>query len=140
MSDSIKFTHGENGQIESFVGNTTLSDIWLLAGLKTTANYSSVAGYEQGLQYPTDEEGLKVAIDKSYELISTLADASKAIATILTHVDPAEIPHELTSALWLIAGLSELSGDLLVSQGDMQYSLEQQRLLEAKKSPNQLNN
>jgi len=132
VSDSIKFTHGENGQIESFVGNTTLSDVWMLAALKTTANYSD-GNYEQGLQYPTDAEGLKVAIDKSYELISTLTDASKAISTILTHVDPAEIPHELTSALWLIAGLSELSGGLLTSQGDMQYSLEQLRLIEANK-------
>jgi len=127
MSSSIKFTHSDSGNLES-TGSTGLSLVTTIGAL---AHTSKLTRPEKGViikNYATDRAGLVDAIDKCKEANDFLQWSIQAVSVIITQVeDKGEIEGQLDAAMWLVAGLSELSSELNNVSSEMEVALEHQK-------------
>lgn len=127
MSDSIKFNHGDDNSISTNNGDTSLSDIFLVAALSHTSKMVYPNGEEPTREYATDHKGLVTAVDRSEQIISSLNSGITAISSVMAYSNPEDITDYAQDIMWLISGLSSLANEVHHSSQNMQFSLEQSR-------------
>jgi len=126
MSKLIKFTHSEDGALNS-QGSTGLSLVTTLGALAHTSQLIPVKNSAPIRKYATDEKGINDAINKANEAIAHLQWSIQSVSSIIALCDNKEdIAEHLTGAMWAITGLSELSTELSGIALDMQFSTEHQ--------------
>ncbi len=119
----IKFTHAPNGEIEVNNGKTSYSDIFTIGALRVASETIFPGNQTYFTKYPTDKEGLEVAVLKSGELLTALHDAISVIGVLMAYANPKDIQEDIHSVSWLIAGLGELAEMVSSTESEMTHSL-----------------
>lgn len=124
-NNRIKFTHAEDGELDTCQGNTVFSDLFIMGAFASTSKYvSDDKGFRR--QYQTDEAGLKFLESKSSEAITIISDTVAALGEMLVHADKKAISDSaMTSYGWLIVGLGEIIGQLSRENSEVSYVLSQ---------------
>ncbi|MGZ4995765.1 MAG: hypothetical protein ACXV79_16565 [Methylobacter sp.] len=123
ITNSIKFTHAESGEIDSHNGKTVFSYLFMLGAFASTRKYNSDLVCSE---YQTDTDGLKVLESKASEAVSCLSDAVAALGTMMANADMDNIDTDtLRTCGWLIAGLGELIGQVSFENSEISYALSQ---------------
>ncbi|MGZ5573932.1 MAG: hypothetical protein ACXWEO_02800 [Methylobacter sp.] len=118
---TIYFTHGENGVIDTYNGNTVFSNLFMLGALSCTREYDDKLFHKK---YKTDLAGLEVLNSRTEEAISFLSSAVSALGEMLAYVDLDNIDNgTMASFGWLISGLGELQSQLAFENSEITYAL-----------------
>jgi len=131
MAIKITHYHAEDEQIELMSGDSSIPAIVQLAAI-TELRKCKFVGNHYSLQYPTNSEGLNIAIDQAEQIINGLSDAIGAISLLMCHVDGNELGDSIKPIGFLLSALSELIGYVNFHSSEMQACLENQH---AQKNP-----
>lgn len=123
---TIKFTHGENAELSINNGNTTLSNALTLGALFHSSKMFYPADQDPKREYATNTQGLMDSIDMSHQLVDSLHNGINTISSILAIAEHDDIEPHLRDSMWLIAGLTELAGQVHFAANEMQYRLDQE--------------
>ena len=118
---TIKFTHSENGEINTCKGSTVFANLLMLGALANTRKYDSTL---LCMSYATDKAGLESLVLKTNETVSELSRAMTALGVVLGNIDLDMIDQSTVRSLgWLITGLGELLEQVSFEEGDMSCNL-----------------
>ncbi len=118
---TIKFTHSESGEINTYNGSTVFANLLMLGALANTQKYDSAL---QCMSYATDKAGLKSLVIKTNETVTQLSIGMAALGEILGNIDLDVTDQSTVRSLgWLIAGLGELLEQVSSVESDMSCSL-----------------
>lgn len=123
MSDSIKFTPAPDNTIPTYDNATSYSDVFMVGALQLTSKPTFPDNSTHYRHYQTDKAGLELASMKASEIVNSLHDAIKVIGILTAYADLEGIQHHQADIGWLIAGLSELAGDVNDAHLDMKHSI-----------------
>ena len=120
MSETIKFTHTDSGELFVNNGSTVFADILAIGAVHLAAKRNAETNK---WEHATDLEGLEVISDKTEILGGFLNGSISSLGVLLAHVDHGEIEAEMPAIAWLIAGLSELAGMSLEIGVDINHTI-----------------
>lgn len=119
----IKFTHAENGEIDSCNGTTVFSNLFMIGALTLTRKYNESSFSHE---YPTDAAGLERLTLKIDETIIVLSNTVAALGEIMAWAEHGEIDSGTMAMYgWLIAGLGELLSQLSYASGEISSARKQ---------------
>lgn len=119
MSNSIKFTHAYNGEIDFGKDRDALSALFTIGAIMETRKLTDGVGFE----YATDKAGLKAVLGHSESSLELILDMIQSLSLLLTNACVDGYEKELENVYWLLHGLGGLAGYLANANPDIRYAI-----------------
>lgn len=121
----IKFKHGLDGMIETSNGNTIFADLLMVGALACTREYTHGSSNENFHgKYQTDVDGLVQLSRKTQEGVKVIADIVTTLGVLMAGTDLDNLDRgDVSRFAWLISGLGELQGQLVFENAEVNYAL-----------------
>ncbi|MGZ5051229.1 MAG: hypothetical protein ACXWF8_00010 [Methylobacter sp.] len=122
LDHTIKFTHAEDGRIDTTSGNTVFSNLLMFGAFAKTRTHK----YDKGRPYSefaTDLKGLEFLEWKSEEIREYLSESIASIAMALAYLDPEVGNKHINNLHWLTAGLADLMSEVSRENSEINHTL-----------------